>query len=193
MATAPLTIERLPGSIYQYGNLSVVPHPSDYTLAFNFIRFEKEGLLDTIFHEWVPPLEWILHKYKQPENTVLGLTVQEDGIWKQAGLAWIDRLVSSTQILKRADVGAALFREFHGRPFEVAVPLMHLATDWAFREMNFDTIGGVTPVPNKSMAVILRRVGYRQCRVEQYTTFRGLACDGIISTMTKDRWFAEHA
>ena len=181
-------IQRLEGSIYQYGNLSVVPYPSDRALALAFIRFDDEDLLGDIFHEWKPPLRWLLEKFQQPENVVLGLTVEQDGVYKSAGIAWYNQL-NGNPANKRAEAGAGLFREFHGSPFKVAVPLIHMATEWAFKELKLDTLWGITPVPNSGMAAILKRLGYKQCRIEQYTVFRGEPCDAWVSTMTRERWW----
>lgn len=184
-----MQIERHAGSVYKSGNLVVVPYPNERTLALLYLRFQDEGLLADIFHEWEPTLVWLLTKSAQKENTTLVLGAEVGGRFEPAGLAWINELNSMNKALKRADVGAGFFREFHSRLFDVCVPLIRMATEWAFAELKLDTIGGVTPVPNQGMAGVLKRVGYQlHGPIERYTVFRGEPCDAWISSLTKERW-----
>jgi hypothetical protein len=189
-----MQIDKQIGSEYKSGNLFVVPYPNERILSLTYLRFQDEGLLGDIYHEWEPSLLWFLNKSSQPENTSLVLGAEVNGRVEPAGLAWINQMSSVNKSLNRAEVGAGFFREFHDRLFTVAVPLIRMATEWVFAELKMDTIWGITPVLNQGMAGVLKRSGYQlHGPIERYTIFRGEICDAWISSMTKERWKVKSA
>ncbi len=175
------------GSIYRCGDLSLAPYPTERILAEGYLRFEKEGTLDLIYHQGNYSLTWFLNDFVTKQNAILALCKGSDVI----GFAWFNYLakIGNTEFTK-AEAGIGFFRKTHPRDALLAAAM---GTDWAFRELGLSVMYGITPEPNKAAVRFLERLGRDTFGpIPMFTVFPSeggyLPCGAFVSSMTKLKW-----
>jgi hypothetical protein len=165
----------------------VVPRPSDKMLAFAYLRFDREKLLDRIFYEGVPSLTWFLQKYQEiPCLACYRVTGKGQADIELFGLGWIGMQETLVSGWKKGEIGMAFFRKTDPRLVRDGSKLM---LEYAFEGMGFDVLYGTTPEGNPAAIAHARRMGFEMHGpLEGYCTWQGVPCGAMLSVMTRERW-----
>jgi len=179
------TIQR--GDIYSWGDIRVVPRPSDKMLAFAYLRFDREKLLDRIFYEGVPSISWFLQKYAEIQCfACYRVTGNDQDEIELFGLGWVGAQETLANGWKKGEVGMAFFRKTEHR---LTVDGSKLMLEYVFEELDFDVLYGTTPEQNPAAVAHARRLGFDiHGPVEGYCTWQGKPCGAMISSITRERW-----
>jgi len=161
--------------------------PNPELLAFAYLRFAEQGLLERIFHNYYPVIR--LKQFLDWAETVniLGCYVRRPILDPQpllAGLGFVNH-VAQVGDLKRVEVGVGFLREYqrHGLPERFCAEMLA----WCFAR-GAGIVYGTTPEHNHAMIRFARRMGFRSERVRGIVAWQGKACDGIVYSMTREEW-----
>lgn len=169
--------------------LTVQPLDDQELLAKLWLRWKHERLLETIWHEGVPPLTHFLIEFTRPEATTLGcFRVHSDGLSELEGMCWINKTFVMLGKYRKAEVGMAFVR--HTPPSRV-MEYVRQTISYAFKERDLDSIFGCTPEPNRAAVLLGRRAGFHQTTIEAYTSFDGKLCSAVLQWMTRPQWEAK--
>lgn len=170
---------------YWSGNLLVSPYVTDSTLALAYLTFERDKLLDRIFHEKRPNLRWFLDTFSKDNIDVLSCSrLSSDGKSLQlCGVGWIN-----TGFGNKVEVCEAFGREFWGH--DMPLHFCWLMLQWLFdHQKGTDVVYGTTPVPNRIAAAFSRKVGFTlHGPLPLYSTYDGQPCDCWVSSLTRKQW-----
>jgi len=165
--------------------------PNEELLAYTYLRFQQEKLLDVIFYEKWPvfPIRDFLD-WCQKIN-ILGCYVQGPGLDRTlAGIGIVER-ISQTGYFRRMAIGVGFFREYqrHGIPEAFCDEL----EDWCFIEAQANVIYGVTPEHNKSMIRFARRMRFHEETLRLSASWKGQPVTGHIFSRTEAEWKCRRA
>ena len=174
--------------IYQYGDYSVAAKPPERILAEGYLRLEKEGSCELVYHEGEHSLTWFLTQFVKNQAAILTLCKEN----RVLGFAWFNYLmkIGATEY-KKAEAGIAFFRKTSPRD---ALMTAAMGTEWAFNELGVDVILSVTPEPNKAAVRFFKRLGREPFGpIPMMTCFpdgKGgyEPCGAYVSAMTKVKW-----
>ena len=169
------------------GKLHVYSDPGEKVLAATYLLFDREGMIETIWHADPPTISQFLEGAFRKNLTYYVCMFQPEGQERAeiAGLTWaydVTRLGKATI----ATVGMAFLRAYQHRgiPREFA----NLAIDMGF-EAGLDVMYGYTPLPNVPALRFISQCGFHAIGdLPLYTTFKGEACGVRISVLTKEMW-----
>ena len=178
--------------VYAYGDVVIVPYPTEMALARGFLRFEEEGTIGQIFHEGVPSMQWILSEFITRQQAILGCFVSIEQYLYPAGYTWFNKKVrigeSNTY---KAEVGIGFFKRFWNRKW--TLPLAHLSCEWALDNLSVDALYGCTPELNRPAVRFFKALGWNHYGpIEHFTCYpidgEHRVCGAWISCMTRLRW-----
>lgn len=177
----------IPGA-YKSGRLIVTPKPPDEVLADMYLRFMREGILDSIFSEGVPGIRWFVETYSEMPAVMLGsVFVPSQNRIVPCGIGWVSKVerIGSTGRLK-GEVGMAFTRA--GRLRSHALGLLML--EWVFQTVAVESIYGSTPEHNIPAWKYAQQLGFWLSAdpVPNYTAWNGEPCGSYVSCMTREMW-----
>src|SRR5271170_6017927 len=181
-------------------DLACTDRVTDEILAGSYLRFKRDGLLEQIFYEGVPSLNWFMNRFlnaKKREADVfvapsvevlMVLRKREDGIVEQLGLGWLNSRTNVANLYDKMEGGFGFFRDYHGQR-DLMVQAMRLMIEFSFRYLGIGSLFGCTPEKNRAALRMSRLVGFEQTTVlPHYTAWKGEPCGAVFSVMTKERW-----
>jgi len=171
--------------------LVLAPVDNQELLAKLWLRWKQEQLLEIIFHEGVPPLNYFLSEWTSSERATLGCFKDfPDGAAELHGLCWISQTFVMLGKFRKAEIGMAFVRG--SKPGEV-IEWVRQAMRYAFEVRHLDSIFGCTPEPNRAAVLLGRKAGFHQVVIEEYTCFEGRLCAAVLQFMTKTEWLRRGA
>lgn len=182
-------------NVYRCGDCVVTPYPTTKILAIAYLEMEKEGILDTVFHEVPIDIEYFIGEYKK-NKVILACFVQTKNTGDAAkdlefaGLAWFNatwKLGDSG--MNKAEVGIFFFKRFQKRRWTLTLSAM--CAEWVFDHLPVYALFGTTPEPNKAACYFFRALGFDSVGpLRDYTTYPGVKgpVAVYISHMNKDDW-----
>jgi hypothetical protein len=177
---------------YMCGDVLIVPYPTDRFLLEGILRFEREGLMDVIFHEGVPSLLWLLQQF-MVKNVILSCFSKSTDKYTHIGFAWLNTAIEIGNTgQKKLEVGHAYYRGTRPRHVLTASAM---SIEWIFdNRPDLVALYGTTPEPNRAACKFLRKIGLEQFGpLPAYTCYpdgngNRIICGAILSAMTRERW-----
>lgn len=175
---------------YHWGEQVVSRCCNDELLAYTYMRFKNEKLLDILFYEREYSLLEFVKKYMEDSTSTLACMIWPNGKSEDAqlaGIGWINEFTKLGLNHARANCGMAFFRGF-SEP-DILVRFAQIMIEWAFDILAIDALHGVTPAPNRAAVMFSRKCGFQVVGpLEAGTTWRGKLCPIYLSGMAKTRW-----
>lgn len=164
----------------QDGDLAVVPVTDDKLLARAYLRFESEGLTETIFGEAVPTLSaWIVARINLP--TLLALRGSQP-----VGLGWLNSLTRDNPANAKCDATIAFFAGTSGAE---KLRLGRLMVSWVFENLDMNVMLTLSAETHRASVFFVRRLGFEMYGpIPNLTATHGVPCGGWLGAMTRDRW-----
>lgn len=156
-----------------------------------YFRLKQEGLDKVVFHENpdISLLEF-MNFFSGPKCFLQVLAiVKDEKLVDICGMAWLSDMCPCGGKLTKA-VGSFLFFNDYQKP-AYTDPFRDIIFDYWFDVLKVDTLVGLTPSLNRAASIFVKRLGLKEiCRIPQYTTYEGQRCDGIISWLSKEEYYA---
>ena len=171
--------------------LEVPPQkPSLEMLAYAYLRFAQQDLLESIFWQQHPVLGIREYLDWASKIAVLGCYARRiDPIVEPhpslAGLGVIQTM-SEVGGYRRLEVGVMFFREFqrHNIPELFCWEMAR----WCFCDQRANMIYGVVAGPNRAMRLLSRRMGFVEETVRGLAFWKGKPVRGHIYSMSREEW-----
>lgn len=175
------------GGILRRGNLVITPCVTDSLLAQAYLTYQKEKTLPIIFYQSEPAIrDFIAAHLEVGKRIVLGCFRVDDKTQhiEFCGLGWVDNPVRMGGFTK-AETGIGMFR-CAGRD---NVEFGKLMLESFFTQHNIDVLFGCTPEPNRLALRYAQKLHFDlSSPIEDYCTWQGKLCAGVISHMSKAQW-----
>jgi RimJ/RimL family protein N-acetyltransferase len=174
---------------YWCGDLLVTPLVNEETLALAYLQFQRDGTLDTIFHEKRVSLRWALDFWGNENTDILACgRLKSDRSFELCGLGWINNWIR-TPTHTRCDVGHGFMKQFWGKGMPLTWCRLMLA--WLFESRNPDVVYGVTPEKNRLAIAFARKIGFTMHGpIPYWSAYKGEACGCYLDSMTREQWDA---
>jgi RimJ/RimL family protein N-acetyltransferase len=179
---------------FQRGNLLLMPYDPRVPGLFNeealiaiYKRLKAEDLWDIVFHEDAGVTLLKFMNFFCEGRALLQILAITDakGYIEPIGVSWVGDITTCAGILTRG-IGSFLFFKEYQKPMYTD-QFSEMILDYWFNALKLDIIVGVTPEPNRAALIYVKRAGFKECgRIPKYTTFKGEAVTGIITSMTKE-------
>ena len=179
---------------YQFvrGNLMLSPYVKgglfkEEALYILYNRLRSEDLWSVVFHENTEMSLLEFMNFFSHGNCSLQILsiVNNDTVVDFAGMAWLTDMAVCQNVLTRASGSFGFFKEYQKPMYTDQFSDMIL--EFWFEQMKIDTLIGMTPEPNRSALLYIKRIGFKEvARLPQYTTYKNEVVTGVVTMMTKD-------
>ena len=176
------------GQVYSCGDLIVAPRLPAAWLQLAWELMVKEDLLDVLFYEQRPEKDWFLNTYSAPEVTTFGCFLKTGSLDSDVRLAGFGRIVPwpMGNNYWKGEIAVLFFKEFQRRKY--TLPFCRMMIENAFDNYIFHSLFGTTPLPNRSMLLFIKSLGFKGTEVPNFTTWKGDPCGIYLSWITKQMW-----
>lgn len=164
------------------GQLYLRPNPGDDILAVIYLQAKTEKLLGAFFWETAPSLKAFLDWCNRPDAVVVACYCGE----YIAGLGVVSSIKTRCG-LKIADASELFFHKYQGA--DTTTGLTWLLLQYAFEDLEIDTLFGTTPAGNLAALRFLKLMGFsHSATIPNLCCWMGEPSGGIVSWRTKEDW-----
>ena len=180
----------------QRGNLLLMPYDArvgnikEEVLVGLYHRLHDENLWPIVFHEDGGCTLLSFMNFFSSGKALLQIMamVNNDGsIVDIVGMAWLGDIVVCGGILTKGTGSFVFFQDFQ-RP-AYTDQFGEILIEYWFEVLGLDVIFGVTPEPNRTALIYVKRAGFKEvARIPNYTTFKGEVVTGVVTSLTKKEY-----
>lgn len=174
---------------WQSGNRVVQFGLADYTLAYLYQEFQKQGVLKWLFYEREFSLYEFMGLFLKPETNTLGAFWENPTTlkWEIAGFSFFRDITTMGGKFLRADVGQAFLRNLP--PEASPIGFARMMMEIGFDRLGLSVISGLTPARNRASVAFAKRIGFSVCGpIPGGVSWYGQLEPAYLSSMTKIQW-----
>lgn len=158
---------------------------------------KMDGVLDELYHEGAPDIQFFMDWCSNPANTVYGVFVPtENETAEIVGMGFLNQLREMGGNLKKGEIGFSFLpRSGAGMPIsaftKIAAGKQILYR--FFSTFPVDYVFGTTPVHNRLAIRYAEYIGMRRPSiVDNFTTYKGQVCGVSISQCSKEEFMNKY-
>jgi RimJ/RimL family protein N-acetyltransferase len=148
-------------------------------------KLRDEDLYSVVFHDNPKQtLNQFISFFSSPLVALSFFVYLDNGIEVPAGMCWLTDIVSSDNVIKKAQGSFVFFKEFQSPRY--TTPFREIGLDFWFNRLNVDIVTGLTPSDNRPALIFNKRAGFKEIgRIPNFTLLFGKPCHGVVTYLDK--------